>query len=244
MRNHDAAKAAKELEVFKLFARLTQLPVKSGRIRQDAPDIFCELESGETVTYELVTLDSDQSSRIWGDFHTMSGAWSNAIKSLPEHRQKMFLDHYRHASITPEYSTRPSRQERPERLGSMLARLLEQPAGFVGTVDCGDDRIRVEKKPGRSDAPGGPFMLDGMSPTPQAVVWDRIRDKVEKRYKISGRFELIAYSYRDTLFHQRPEDAVPPEADILEWLRGSAFVRAWIVEWRFRRIYRRFDRPN
>ena len=87
-------------------------------------------------------------------------------------------------------------------------------------------------------------MLDGMSPTPQAVVWDRIRDKVEKRYKISGRFELIAYSYRDTLFHQRPEDAVPPEADILEWLRGSAFVRAWIVEWRFKRIYRRFDRPN
>ena len=87
-------------------------------------------------------------------------------------------------------------------------------------------------------------MLDGMSPTPQPVVWDRIRDKVEKRYKIADWFELIAYSYRDTLFHQRPEDAVPPEADILEWLRGSAFERVWIVEWRFKRIYRRFDRPS
>ena len=86
-------------------------------------------------------------------------------------------------------------------------------------------------------------MLDTLSPTPQAVVWDRILDKVEKRYKIAGRFELIAYSYRDPLFHQRPEDALPPEADILEWLRGSAFMRVWIVEWRFKRVYRRYDRP-
>jgi hypothetical protein len=87
-------------------------------------------------------------------------------------------------------------------------------------------------------------MLDSLSPTPQAVVWERIRQKVEKRYKISGRFELIAYSYRDTLLHQRPENAVPPEADIREWLRDSAFARVWIVEWRFKQIYRRIDRPS
>jgi hypothetical protein len=141
MRNHDAAKAARELEVFELFARLTQLPVSPSRVRQDAPDIGCELESGETVTYELVTLDSDQSSQIWGDFQMMCGAWSNAIKSLSEHRQRMFFDHYRHASITPEYGTRPSRQERPKLLRAMIARLLEQPAGFVGTSSLRSPRV-------------------------------------------------------------------------------------------------------
>ena len=174
----------------------------------------------------------------------MAGAWGIAIKLLPEDRQQMFFNHYRHASNSPKYGTRPSRKERGERMALILNKLLEQPAGFIGLVDCGQDKVLVEKKPGRSDAPGGPFMLDNMSSDPQSVVWDRIREKTEKRYKIVGRFELIAYSYRDTLFHQRPEDAVPPEADILEWLRGSAFVRAWIVEWRFKRVYRRFDRPN
>jgi hypothetical protein len=244
MQNQNAVKAAKELEVFKLFARRTQLPVRPGSIRQDAPDISCELANGETVTYELVTLDSEQSSRAWGDFYSTSGAWTSFMKTLSEGQRQMFFDRYRHASITPIYSIRPSRRERGDRMALIIDKLLEQPAGFTGFLDCGQDKIRVEKKPGRSDAPGGPFMLDRMSPNPQAVVWDRILDKVEKRYKIAGRFELIAYSYRDSLFHQRPEDAVPSEADILEWLRTSAFVRAWIVEWRFKRIYRRFDRSG
>jgi hypothetical protein len=244
MRNQEAAKAAKELAVFKLFAGRIRLPVRPGSIRQDAPDICCELTSGERSTFELVTLDSKQSSKTWGDFDTMPGAWNNAIQLLPEDRRQLYFEHYRHSSITPEFRSRPERPERPARMAAMLERLLEQPAGFIGALDCGEDQIKVEKKPGRSDAPGGPFMLHSLSPTPQAVVWDRIRTKVEKRYKIAGRFELIAYSYRDTLLHQRPEDAVPPEVDIREWLRDSAFARVWIVEWRFKLIYRRIDRPS
>lgn len=244
MRNQEAAKAAKELAVFKFFAGCVRLPVRPGSIRQDAPDISCELTSSERITFELVTLDSRQSLRTWGDFDTMPGAWNNAIQLLQEDRRQLYFEHYRHAAITPESRSRPERPERPARMAAMLQRLLEQPAGFIGTLKCGEDRIKVEKKPGRSDAPGGPFMLDSLSPTPQAVVWERIRQKVEKRYKISGRFELIAYSYRDTLLHQRPEDAVPPEADIREWLRDSAFARVWIVEWRFKQIYRRIDRPS
>jgi hypothetical protein len=244
MWNQEAAKAAKELAVFKLFAGRVQLPAKPGSIRQDAPDISCELTGGERITFELVTLDSKQSSKTWGDFDTMPGAWNNALQLLPEDRRQSYFERYRHASITPEFRSRPERPERPARMAAMLERLLGQPAGFIGTLDCGEDRIKVEKKPGRSDAHRGPFMLDSLSPTPQAVVWDRIRQKAEKRYKIAGRFELIACSYRDTLFHQRPEDAVPPEADIREWLRDSTFARVWIVEWRFKQIYRRIDRPS
>ena len=246
MPNHDAAKAAKELEVFKLFARLTQLPVRWDTVNQklDSPDIFCRLENGETVTYELVTLDSEESSQTWGDFQSMSGAWARCIRSLPEDRRRSFFDLYRHASITPVYSTRPSRKERGARIALLIERLLEQPAGFTGLVDCGEDSVRVEKKLSLSAAQGtGPTMLDSLSPTPQALAWERIRKKVEKRYKIAGRFELIAYSHRDTLFHQCPEDAMPPAEDIRGWLRDSAFSRVWIVEWRYKRIYRHFDRP-
>jgi len=246
MPNHDVGKAAKELEIFQLFARLTKLSVMPGTIEQklDAPDISCTLENGERATYELVTLDSDQSSQTCGDFYSSSGAWASSIKELSEDRRQLFFDRYRRASITPLYSARPSRRERRERMALIIDKLLEQPAGFIGLVDCGHDKVRVEKKPGGSDAAGGPFMLDGMSPTPQPVVWNRIREKVERRYKIAGRFELIAYSYRDTLFHQSPEDAAPPADDIRNWLRDSAFSRVWIVEWRFKRTYRRLDRPS
>jgi hypothetical protein len=123
--------------------------------------------------------------------------------------------------------------------------LLERPPDFMGLIDCGRDKVMVERKLGRGQAPdSGPTILDGMSPLPQPVAWDRIREKAERRYSIAGRFELIAYSYRDTLFHQSPEDAAPPVDDIRNWLRNSAFSRVWIVEWRFKRIYRRFDRPS
>ncbi len=247
MPSHDAAKAEKELKVFRLFVQLTKLPVKAGSVvqRADGPDISCELENGETVTYELVTLDSNRSSQTWGDFHSMSGAWNSVIKSMSEQKRQSFFDRYRHASITPEYDTRPDRNQRRERITRMIDRLLEQPAGFLGVLDCGQDKIKVEAKLGRPETHStGPTMLDSMSPTPQAVAWDRIREKIEKRYKIAGRFELIAYSYRDTLFHQAPEDAEPPTADILGWLRESAFLRVWIVEWHYKRIYRRFERPN
>ena len=49
MPNHDPAKAARERQVFKLFAQLTSLPVKPDTIEQklDAPDISCTLENGE-----------------------------------------------------------------------------------------------------------------------------------------------------------------------------------------------------
>lgn len=243
MPTHDVTKAAKELEVFKLFARLTQLPVRWDTVEQklDSPDITCQLENGESVTYELVTLDSEESSQTWGDFHSMAGAWARCIKALPEDRRQSFFDRYRHASITPEYSNRPSRKERGARITLMIDELLQQPAGFIGVVDCGADRVRVEKKLGRGP---GPVTLDSLSPTPQAVVWERIREKVEKRYRIAGRFELIAYSYRDTLFHQAPEDANPPADEIREWLRHSAFARVLILEWHYKRIYRRFDRPR
>jgi len=165
MPNHDVAKATKDLEVFKLFARLTRLPVKAGTIEQklDAPDISCTLENGQTITYELVTIDSERSSQTWGDFYTMSGAWNNSIKSLSDDRRKLFFDHYRHASITPEYRARPARKERGERIALMIDKLLEQPPGFLGLVDCGEDRVRVEKKPGRPHG-SGPFMLDSLSP--------------------------------------------------------------------------------
>lgn len=247
MSNHDVAKAVKELEVFKLFVRLTRLPVRSDSIEQklDAPDISCTLENGETVTYELVTLDSSRSSQTWGDFYSMPSAWGGAIKSLPQERRQLFFDRYSHASITLEYGSRPSRKQRGGRIALIIDQLLEQPAGFTGSVDCSEDRVSVEKKLGRNAAFGsGPIMLDSMSPTPQAVAWDRIREKVEKRYKIAGRFELIAYSYRDTLFHESPGDAAPPVEEIWDWLRDSAFSRIWIVEWRYKKIYCRFDRPS
>jgi hypothetical protein len=239
MPNHDAAKAAKELEVFKLFARLTQLRVQWDTVEQklDSPDISCRFENGEAATYELVTLDSEESSQTWGDFHSMSGAWARSIQSLPEDRRQLFFELYRHAAITPVYSARPNRKERGTRIALIVDKLLEQPAGFVGLVTCDKDRIKVEKKLNSSAVDSfGPIMLDSMSPTPRTVAWARIRDKVEKRYKVAGRFELIAYSYRDTLFHQSPEDAIPPADDIRAWLRDSAFSRLWILEWHYKQI--------
>jgi hypothetical protein len=112
MPNHDVGKAAKELEIFKLFARLTKLPVKVGTIEQklDAPDISCTLENGERATYELVTLDSDQPSQTWGDFYSSSGAWASSIKALSEDRRSVIpVCTSKTSSITPlrQYVSRP-----------------------------------------------------------------------------------------------------------------------------------------
>lgn len=132
MSKQDEAKAERQLKVFKLFAQLAQLPVKT--IRQEAPDIFCALRSGEKVTYELVTLDSEQSSQTWGDFHSMPGAWSRALKSLPADRRRLYFRNFKHASIRVQYGVRPDRDERGGRMAQIIDKLLEQPAGFVGSL--------------------------------------------------------------------------------------------------------------
>jgi hypothetical protein len=87
-------------------------------------------------------------------------------------------------------------------------------------------------------------MIDSMNPGIRPIDWTRIRDKVGKNYRVAGIFELIAYSYRDTLFHQEPEDAQPPVGEIRRWLKNSPFRRVWIVECQFKQIYRRIDRPS
>jgi hypothetical protein len=45
-------------------------------------------------------------------------------------------------------------EERGARIALMIDKLFEQPSGFVGLVDCGQDKVRVEMKLGRSEAYG------------------------------------------------------------------------------------------
>ena len=57
------------------------------------------------------------------------------------------------------------------------------------------------------------------------VAWSRIRDKPDPGLTPAGsQFELIAYSFRDTLRRQSTGNAEIPHADIIDWLRGPRFV--------------------
>jgi hypothetical protein len=238
----DTAKALRERTVFDLFLSLTKYPIDPESITQDAPDIRCTILTGEPATFELVTIDSEESSQEWGNFYSTPNAWHRAMCALTEERRNIYLERYKHALITARYSKRIGQRDMIKIAASMIEHLLDQPQGFVGRLECGEHVVVAEALPNGS--PRGPMMTDSMTPGFRPVVWDRIRDKVEKRYRVNGVFELIAYSYRDTLFHQAPDDAQPPVEQIREWLGDSPFRRVWIVEFHYKRIYRRIDRPD
>ena len=67
---NDEAKAKKERAVFDLFLRLKKYPVLVETIKQSAPDIECEMQDGQKAIFELVTLDSNESSRRLGNFNS------------------------------------------------------------------------------------------------------------------------------------------------------------------------------
>jgi hypothetical protein len=188
-----------------------------------------------------VTIDSEESSRVWGNYNSESFAWADALRALPEEQKASFFDNFSHAVITPRFAKRGGARDMRKLAATMLAGMSQKPKGFVGRIDFGDDRVLVEALP--SFAKNGPMMTDSMTPDVHAVDWTRIRDKVAKNYGVAGIFELVAYSYRDALFHQEPEGAQPPVEEIREWLRNSSFRSVWIVECHFKQIYRRIDRP-
>jgi hypothetical protein len=231
---HDEAQARQELEVFNLFVRRAQLRVRPETIMQTEPDILCTLENGETLRMELVQLDSQKSLRRVSHFLTSGAAWHEASKALPRERLDLFLKRYRDTAITLSFDEEPGKRDRVKRLCKIVETLLDKSPGFTGSVDLDGDSVVVEKQ--RGGASRGPISLGHLAGKSEPVEWTRIRDKLQgKRYRVDGRFELLAYS-RNWL-----NDAVPYD-DIRQWLRGSAFGRVWIFECVSNQVFR-VDRP-
>lgn len=235
-RGRDEEKAREELEVFKLFARQARMHVIPETIEQSksAPDIRCTLENGEILTTELVRLDSEATSRRFSDVYSAPAADVLALRGLPEEERDLYLARYAGAVISVEWSRNLRKRERISQHRALIDLLRQQPTGFTGALESDAARVSVARPPGRRT--GGPIVSTSSTVRSDPVIWSRVRDKL-KRYKLGGRFELLAYSLRDWL-----NDAIP-DADIREWLRGSSFARVWILECVSKRVCRRIDRP-
>jgi hypothetical protein len=243
---NDHLKASRERRVFDLFVQRSGLRVKAETILQSAPDFQCNLEDGQGVSFELMTLDSEDSSRLVSSFHTTGYAWQRAIDGLTAPHRALFMEIYSDATVALEFRDRPDMRARLQRLREVVACLLKQPGKFKGVLEVNGDKVTVAQRLlGREALPGiGPVGFDTIQSAPKPIVWTRIREKVDpKCYRMGGRCELIAYAFRDTLFNEAPGHASVPRADIRDWLRGSAFARVWVVEWRFKHVYGQIERP-
>lgn len=243
---NDQITASREWQVFDLFVRRSGLPVKAETIVHSAPDVQCSLEDGQGATFELMTLDSEDSPRLISSYHTTAYAWRRAIEGLTSRRRALFREIYSDAAIALEFRDQPDRRARLQRLGDVIACLLKQADKFKGVLEVNGDRVTVTKRvPERAGlAESRPVGFDRIGMTPTALAWARIRDKVDpKLYRAGGRCELIAYLFHDTLFRRATAHVFIPRADIRKWLHGSAFAGVWIIEWQFNRVYDRIERP-
>jgi hypothetical protein len=237
MRPHHERQAREERVIFERFARASEratddIRIRTDSIRQSAPDIECELESGEHVTFELVTIDSEESSRRTSHFGTTWSAWDRAIAALPADRQEVLRRRFCDAAVFVQFAGEPAAREMMRRFAELLDRLLQKPADFSGALYSHNPRATdvVQANVSRCAFADGPN-LGGLSPgTLQPVDWARIQDKLlAKRYQVAGRFELLAYALRDRVLAR--VDEVVPELQIYGWLQGSPFARVWVFDW-------------
>jgi hypothetical protein len=235
MPTHDETQAKEERDAFDLFARCARWRVKTGTVRQSVPDISCTLDNGESVTVELVSLDPAETRRRFNNVLSDSSS-QRALKMLPPERRDLFFERYRGRAITVGFKGEPGTRDRTVRWRAIIDQLLQQQVG-LGSLSSDGDTVKVEPI-AQGPATAGPITLTLSSASSDPISWVRIHDKVQKQYRVGGRFELLAYSRYHWL------DSTVPEVEIREWLRGSAFARVWILECVSKRVVHRVERPR
>lgn len=231
--------ASKELEIFKRFVEVCNLPIQPDSIEHrdpPAPDILCTVEGEGLVAFEMVELVPEEFAQRTSDRVTLRNYFKDAFLGLPAAAQSEIKACFGNVLILVHFDQKTSLHVRQNAIRKILEKLHQM------------SRSLTRKKPSTRDLENslrklvgavtimigdydGPILHESSATKFVDPTLKRVHQKFKKQYLTSTPIELLAYY---DLHPIPPESHWVPElyAFLTGNLRNSDFRRVWVYDLR------------
>jgi len=189
--------ATKELEVFQSFATVCDLCIGPDSIEKrhpPEPDIFCRLQGGRGLAFEMVRLiDRNRLARRLGDKEKLERHFEEYCRSLPDGLRDQLETRIGNARISVKMQTSASLSALRDAVPKIVQLLLAVDSRFEGNLILPTDLAKMASvKIQRGHRRRYLFDVDAASHY-DPVPLDAIEKKFDHIYESSAPIELLAY---------------------------------------------------
>jgi hypothetical protein len=195
--------AARELDVFTLFAECSPLRVLTGSIQKrkpPEPDIACELEGGDGVAFELVELADSIMLKTPADTAVHRKCFNDAIAALCPKAARKFQERYGSGLFHFSFQQGSSLKVRKEGIVGTVKRLASMPRGVNGQVPLPREGLPgIKAVTVRLCDLQGPVFDDTKGVSFKDPAEDSILGKLRRHYQTKRPVDLLAYYHLQPL---------------------------------------------
>jgi len=225
--------AKEEIRIFREFAKIFPYTIVLSSIRKEEPpkpDIYCELEDGTPIAFELVECIDDSLARLSSDTPKLLNLLRKEVEVLPKEKKEEFYGKLGNTIINVSFVERASIRMKKWKISTIIDYLLTLEDHAEGPYPMRDHQA-LRNVVRLINITRGPFSRPDFISFP--VNWiaepakKRIEEKFNKRYDIKSKTELFAYyklqpAIPESHWLSEVQDFVQNNID------GSSFQRVWI----------------
>jgi hypothetical protein len=189
-----------ELTVFREFAKLCPLPLDSGTARPgpDPPDILCELESGETLAFELVSCEDEveigvSCTKKQIDAGVLNRGLEDEFKKAVKESRIERPERFKHHSIWVDFSDDATLKKRKNAMPRVCELLNQLGPGCHAVNEPPIQSIRCIAFQNKGSYAGPEFCVSTFCCVGVCIV-EHIKAKLDKKYSSDRKLHLIAWS--------------------------------------------------
>ena len=221
----------REIQIIKKFAEICPYKIDATSIKKEdppKPDIYCKLENGVELNFELVEFLDNSIAKMTSNQTTLKHLLDGEKNKLPFCKRWRFNQKYKHVLIYVAFNKKLSLNKRKKSIPHLIDFLLN-----LDEEQIKKEEIKINNCPEikwfniRRGAYTGPmFRVEGFTSFGVSFLKE-IKNKFNKKYEVGNKIDLLAYY------------ALQPEIPSNHWLKemtdyikdniaNSPFNRVWI----------------
>lgn len=224
----------REIQIFNKFVGICPYKINATSVKKEnppKPDIYCKLENGVELSFELVEFLDNSIAKMTSNQTTLKHLLDDEKNKLPSCKRMRFIQKYKHALIYIAFNKKFSLTKRKKSIPRLINFLFN-----LDVKEIKEDEMEIAACPEikwftiRRGVFNGPmFRVEGVTSFGVSFI-KKIKEKFNKNYETGNKVELLAYY------------ALQPEISSDYWLKemtdyiknniaNSPFNRVWIYSY-------------
>jgi len=234
-KNSRSKRDKEEVQQFRRFVEHSNLAVVARSIEKrfpPEPDIFCRLEDGTNLAFELVEICHRHNARFFGSAPLIARALERSYRDLPRDLRDRFTERFANRPLSFTFAHSASLNRIRQILQQLFIELVERPEKdrkFCTFSKAVQETVISVRLSGRVDVHGRPSFNIAGSFAPDDVVIDCVRPKLSRKYKTPHPIELLAYF--DGRAWGRSTSWQGSLKSLLDAVGTGPFRRVWVLGW-------------
>lgn len=234
------AQDKKELEVFKSFSKHYPRKIKIESIKKKQPpepDIECEIESGEKISFELVECVDNRIMKKWSDYIKLKKLLKLEIRNLSEDEKRELSQKYKGMNMLIVLKDNFSIRKKETSIKDILQYLLKRKKDISDIFGVFKTRsievlkeVYIYKQEKFNKFPD--IDLPGIVTDFEEHSLKMIKNKLNKNYQTKNKIELLAYyHFQHDINVLGKKNFINVKKFIQENISQTSFTRIWLYSY-------------